>query len=95
LVLIFPVPDSLDEGFSSDVVPGLFFVLEESAFDNGLGSDTSMINTGNPKGIETLHPFHTDCDVLQRVVESVSLVECTGNIRRRNDDTERLCCAGT
>ena len=49
-----------------------------------------MVDAGDPEGLEPLHPFHSDHDILQRVVQRMAQVERAGHVRRRDDDRIRL-----
>ena len=53
--------------------------------------DGRMIRSGNPKGRKSLHPLIADKHILKSVVERVSHMELSGNIRRRYNDRIRRC----
>ena len=86
LVLVFPGPDSLDQGLAAQVVAGLLLLLEQPLFDDGLGGDAGVVGAGHPEDVVALHPPPADQDVLQRVIERVAQVEGTGDVRRRDHD---------
>ncbi len=45
-----------------------------------------MIGAGHPEGVEALHAFPADENILQRIVERVPQMQRAGHIGRRNDD---------
>ena len=49
-----------------------------------------MVGAGNPHSIVALHALGTDKDILERVVQRMTHMELTGNIRRRDYDIEGL-----
>ncbi len=49
-----------------------------------------MIRSGLPERVISLHPLKADDDILHGLVQRVSHVQLTGDIRRRNDNGERL-----
>ncbi len=87
-VLVFPLPDALDELFAAELVAIEIFFFFEAAFDNGLRGDAGMIGAWHPEGVVALHALEADDDVLQRVVEGVTKMEGAGDVRRRDDDGE-------
>ena len=90
LVLVLPDPDSVDELFAAQVMPALFFFLQQPLFDDGLRGDTGMVGARHPQGVVPLHPLEANEDVLQRVVQRVPQVQGPGNVRWRNDNRVRL-----
>ena len=42
-IFVFPLPDSLDQLFPSEVVAGQLFLFLESAFDDCLGRDSRVV----------------------------------------------------
>ena len=88
LILLLPGPDPLDELFTAEVVPGEFFFLEQTAFDDRLRGDARVVGARHPERVVALHPPRADEQILQAVVEGVAEVEGAGDIRRRNDDRE-------
>ena len=90
LVLVLPLPDALDELFAAEIVAGLLLFLEQPPLDHGLRGDAGVIGAGHPEGVVALHPLAANENVLQRVVERVPEVQRAGDVRRRNDDRERL-----
>src|SRR3989454_10598683 len=55
-----------------------------------LGRDARVVGAGDPEGVEALHALHAHHDVLQGDVERVSHVQRARDVRRRDDDRERL-----
>jgi hypothetical protein len=68
--------------------PGASCPLFQLALDDVLGRDAGVVGAGDPEGIEALHPFIADEDVLERVVERVPHVEGAGDVGRGDDDGE-------
>ena len=87
-VLTAPVPGSLEEGVTADVLfrDAFFFHRLD---DLGLGGDGRVVGAGDPEGIEPFHPVIADEDVLQRIVEGVSHVELPCDVGGRDDDRVR------
>ena len=69
---------------------GLAFVFFQPPFDDGLSGDASVISSGHPKRIESLHPLHSNQYILQRVVERVTKMQCTSDVGWRDDNRVRL-----
>src|SRR5262249_39557021 len=72
LVFVPPFPDTRNERFAADVMPGLPLFLEHPALDNGLRGDSGMVGPGHPERLVSLHPPPAGDEVLERPVESVS-----------------------
>ncbi len=47
-----------------------------------------MIRAWHPQGNLTHHAMHANLDVLQGIVQGVPQMQCTGHIRRWDDDRE-------
>ena len=86
-VLLFPVPDSLQELFPAKIVAGQT-LLAELFLNLDLGCDTGMVNAGNPQGVVALHTLEADQGILQGSVHCVPHVQLTGNIRWRHHNGE-------
>ena len=67
-------------------MPCLVLGFFQSLFNDGLGSNSGVIRSRHPKGGESLHPMHTNLDILKRVVQRMSQVQCARNIRRGDHD---------
>ena len=90
LVLVLPVPDAPDQRLAANVVPGLAFLLEHSAFDHRLGGDAGMVGPGHPQGRKALHPPPAGDQVLAGPVEGVAHVQGPGHIGQGDHDRMRL-----
>ena len=55
-----------------------------------LRGNAGVIGPWHPAGLETLHAFIADHNILQRIIERVTHVKDSGDIRRRDDDRVRL-----
>ena len=71
-------------------MPRLVLGFFQSLFNDGLGGDPRVIRSRHPKGRESLHPMHTNLDILKRVVQGMSQVQCAGNVRRGDYDRKRF-----
>ena len=94
-VVVLPLPDALDQPFAAQFVPAELLLAQQPPLDDRLGGDAGMIGARHPEGLEALHPFLADEDVLQRVVQGVAEVQGAGHVRRRDDDRIRLRAAGS
>ena len=94
LVLVLPGPDALDQRLAAQVVPGFLLFLEQPLLDDRLGGDAGVVGAGHPEDVVALHPPPADQDVLQRVIERVAQVQCTGDVRRRDHDAVGRPLAG-
>ena len=52
VVFVFPVPNELGELFAPEIKPGLLLLLPQHLFHHGLGADSGMITTRQPKSNE-------------------------------------------
>src|SRR5690606_6541739 len=55
LVLVLPLPDPLDEPFTTEVVPRLPFDLEEPLLDDRLRGDARVIRPRLPERVRSAH----------------------------------------
>ena len=85
-VVVLPLPDAGHEPLAAQLVPAELFLLQQAAFDHGLRGDARVVGARHPQGLEALHPFLADEDVLQRVVQGVAQVQGAGDVGRRDDD---------
>ena len=46
-----------------------------------------MIGAWDPKGLQALHAFPSNEDILKRIIEGMANVEGTCDVGGRNDDT--------
>ena len=79
----------LDEFLAADVA-AMDLPLHQLAFDDHLRGDAGMVHAGLPQHVLAAHALEADQDVLQRVVERVAHMQRAGDVRRRDDDGERL-----
>ena len=88
-VLVCPVPCAFEESVASHVVlcETLGFHLRH---DFCLGSNGSMVGSGEPQRRIALHALRADQYVLQCFVKGVTHVELSGNVRRRDNDSVGL-----
>ena len=49
-----------------------------------------MVGAGHPESFIALHSLHTDENILDGVIESMAHMEFTGDVGRRNYDSERF-----
>ena len=88
-VLFFPFPCTLKEFFTSDVLFG-DTLLTHSLNNFSLGCDRSVVCAGKPQCAVSLHSFKSDKNILQGIVECVTHMELTCDVRRRHNDSIRL-----
>ena len=86
VVLVSNFPGSLSKSLASKVIAvfALFFKL---LFNNILSGNSGMVGSRNPKSIITLHSMITNNNVLQGIIKTVSHMQNTCNVRRRNYDS--------
>ena len=84
-----PLPDALDELLAADLT-AMQLPFGQLALHHHLRSDAGMIESGLPEHVEAAHALQAHQNVLQRVVERVAHVQRAGDVRRRNDDGERV-----
>ena len=89
-VRVFPRPDSADQPFPPEFVPGQVFFFLETLFDHRLRRDAGVVCAGHPEGFKPHHAVHTNLSVLKRVVQGVPEVQSARYVRRRNDNRIRL-----
>src|SRR5579863_6970010 len=89
LILVHPLPDTLQEGLASDFMSvGPFFC--QGTFHHRLGGDASMVLTGNPEGLITLHAMVADHNILDCRGDGMAEVQCSRHIGRRHTDHKRF-----
>ena len=87
--LFFPLPGSFEKAFTSDIF--LCNTLFTHGFnDFSLGCDRSMIRSGKPQSVIALHSSVTDKNILKCVVQCMTHVKLTGDVRRRYNYSIRL-----
>ncbi len=85
-----PGPDLFQERLAAEVAAARLAGGGEAPLDHHLGGDAGMVRARLPQHILAAHALEAAEDVLQGVVERVAHVERAGDVRRRNDDGERL-----
>ena len=86
LVLLFPVPDALDQGLATNIMPRFAFQFEQALFHNRLRGDTGVIRSGHPQRVLPQHAMPARQHVLHDVVHGVPHVQRAGDIRQRHHD---------
>ena len=82
----FPFPDFFKEFIAPKIAPTRFAVFRQAPLDNHLRRDARVVCAGLPERVKALHPFPTDQNILQRIVERVAHVQHTCHIGRRDHD---------
>ena len=82
-MLIFYLPGSFQKGVASQIIARFSFFFK-LALNNILSRDSGMVSSSHPQSIVTLHPVVANDNILQSIVQTVSHVQNSGNIRRRN-----------
>ena len=88
-VLFPPFPALLKEAFSSKVRLGNALLLQRIN-DLDFCRDGRVVRSRLPERVIALHSLEADDNILHGLVQRVSHVQLTGDIRRRNDNGERL-----
>ena len=86
-ILFFPFPGPLQKFLPPQVmlVDALFLQLFDNLHFRG---DGGMVRARLPQGIITLHPLKTDKNILHGVVQRMSHMQLSGDIRGRDHDGE-------
>ena len=88
-VFLTPLPCALEELLSAEVFLGQAFFLE-LLDDLDLCRDARVVRARLPECFISLHSLVADQDILHRIVERMSHMQLSGDIRRRHDDSERF-----
>ena len=83
--LALPLPDSLDEGLASHILPRET-LLPELSLHHVLRRDPGVIRAGHPERAIPPHPMPADEDVLQRAVEGMPHMQRAGHVGGRDDN---------
>jgi hypothetical protein len=94
LVLVLPGLDLGDEDLALELRPPLAFFLHHTLLDHRLRRDPGVVGAGEPAGVVAGHPAPAGEDVLDRVVQGVAEVKRRGDVRRGDDDGERIAGVG-
>ena len=84
-LLLFPLPDALDELVAAQIVAGQPLFLE-LALHHVLGGDARMVGAGHPQHVFALLAIEAAQNVLKRQVQGMAHMQDTGDIGRRDDD---------
>ena len=90
LVGVLPVPNAVDQLLAANVVPGQTLLFEHSPFDDRLRRDAGVVGAGHPQRFPPLLTPQSGQQVLERAVESVTEMQSTRDVRKRNDDRVRV-----
>ncbi len=85
-----PRPDPLDERLASHGAAVRLLPLHELALDHHLRGDAGVIDARLPQHVAAVHAPIAAENILKRVVERMAHMQVAGDVRRRNDDAERL-----
>src|SRR5207247_6400433 len=85
-MLVLPFQHSPQEFFATEIVARFVLGPAQMFLHRGLGSDSRMIHSRQPKNFESLHPRAPGKNVLNGVVEHVSESKHAGNVRRRRSE---------
>ena len=89
-VLVFPVPYTLQELLTAQIMAGQTLCVAQFLFHLDLSGNAGVVTAGEPQRLIALHPFVTDQDILLRAVHGMAHVELSGNIGGRHNDGKRL-----
>ena len=87
--LFLPLPDPFDEFAPTEVLTADLFP-GQLPLHHVLGGNAGMVGSRQPEGIEPVHPFIADQDVLQGIVQGMAHMKDPGDIGRRDDDGKGL-----
>ena len=90
---MFPLPDTLDELRTAEVVTG-DMLRGELPFHHHLGGDAGMVGAGLPEGVVAAHAVIAGEGIHQCVLEGVAHVQAACDIRRRDHDAVGSTRAG-
>ena len=82
-----PLPNFVDKGLAPQLVPA-FTLACQLPFNDILGGDTGMVRSRNPHGVIPAHTVITGQDILQSVVEGMTDMQHSCDVRRRDNDGE-------
>ena len=95
LVLVHPLPDTLEEGRAANRVT-VGSLLGQQSLDHRLRSNPGVIFTWHPQGIVTFHAVVANKYILDSGSNGVTQVQRTGHIGWRHaDDKRRTSCIAT
>ncbi len=84
----FPLPDFVDERITAIVLARFTLFSRNFALNHHLRGDARVVSTRLPQGIFPLHALVTDHGVHDGLLEGVTHVQATGDVRRRDHDAK-------
>ena len=87
-IRFLPLPDTLQEFFAPELI-AVRPLLPESRLHLCLCRNPRMIAAGHPKSVIPLHTPPANENILESIVHSMSHMELSGHIGRRNDNAVR------
>ena len=94
--VVLPLPDFFDE-FVARHIAAILALSFQLTFNNDLSCDTGVVGSRQPHRVVAVHAVEAGQGVHHTVVEGVTHMKDTGNVRRRQLDRERglaFCKAG-
>src|SRR5205823_14804363 len=88
-MLVLPFEYSPQEFFATEIVARFVLGSAQIFLHSGLGSDSRMIHSRQPKDFESLHPRAACENVLDRVVQNMAECKHARDVRRRHHDRKR------
>src|SRR5882724_11930470 len=88
-MLVLPFEYSPQEFFATETVARFVLGPAQIFLHSGLGSDSRMIHSRQPKDFEPLHPRAACENVLDRVVQNMAERKHARDVRRRHHDRKR------
>ncbi len=92
MVIVRHLPRLLKERLAPEILTG-FPLLRQHLLHNVLRGDAGVVGARQPERRVALHPAPAGQQVLDCVIQRVAHVQRTRDIRRRDDDAERLALA--
>ena len=88
--LRLPRPDPFEKFRAAQGATIGLLAFRELALDDHLRRDAGMVGARLPQHVLAAHALEAGENVLQRIVERMAHVQVAGDVRRRDDDRERL-----
>ena len=86
---VFPLPHRFEEFLAAHRDAALL-ALGQLPLDDELRGDAGVVHARLPQHVLAAHALEAREHVLQRVVQRVADMQAAGDVRRRDDDAERL-----
>ena len=90
MMIFLYLPGAFQELLAAKIVTGKTFFFKLT-FNNILSCNSGVVCTCKPESIVALHTVIANYDILESIVKTVSHVENTGYVWRRNDDRISIC----